>query len=68
MVLAIVHVIGSGRMRRAGACSTDRQRRNIDRVLVGKTEGNRPSETAIGTEQQDFEINLKVCHPRCVVN
>jgi len=43
-VVYIVHISGvmrSGRMRRSGACSTDGQRGNVDRALVGKPEGNR---------------------------
>ena len=42
-------------MRRAGACSMDRQRRNVDGALVGNPKRIRPGKTHFVTQQLDTE-------------
>jgi len=39
-----------------GACSTNGERRSVERVLVGKLEGKRP----LGISRHKWEVNVKM--------
>jgi len=51
-----------GRMRRAGACGTDRRKGNVDGALAEKPEGNSPSKTLFVTQEHDTESPVGTQH------
>jgi hypothetical protein len=53
---SIIRIIKSKRIRLAGACSTNRERRNVYRLLVVKPEGKRP----LGRPRHSWVDNIRM--------